>query len=206
MQILLNHSQVLPLSREFQNVGVLFSPEKTRFYDGRIPYALDNGCYGNKFNPEKYLRVLRKAATLTPPLFVVCPDVVCNHNATLKLWGQWEATLRKFNFPIAFVAQDGCDVADVPKDADWVFIGGSDNYKEWAIRNLPHRPIHCGRVNGMSRLWLCHNHKIDSVDGSAWFRDPSKGRIKALYDYLKITNNIIDRPEHSLFDFTPYYR
>jgi hypothetical protein len=207
MKILLNHSQVKGLHEKYPDfVGVLFSPSKTRFYGGEIPYAMDNGAFSG-FDSELFLKVLARSKEFNPPMFIVCPDVVADHSMTIRLWHQWQPELKKFNYPIAFVAQDGCGLGDVPLDADWVFIGGSDRYKEWAITNLKTGKLtHCGRVNNYSRLWKCFNHGIDSVDGSGWFKSPGRKRDRDLLDFLQFQASEKQHFEGELFPVRSYCR
>jgi hypothetical protein len=207
MKILLNHSNVKRLYEQFPAfVGVLFSPSRTRFYDGKIPYALDNGAF-TRFDEDQFLKVLFRAAEFPPPLFIVCPDVWGDHSMTIRLWHQWQPELKKFNFPLAFVAQDGCGVGDVPQEADFVFIGGSDRYKEWAIPNLKTgKPTHCGRVNNYSRLWKCFNHGLFSVDGSGWFKDPGRKRDNDLINFLQFQAQKLTVFPGELFSVKDYCR
>jgi hypothetical protein len=98
-------------------------------------------------------------------LFVAVPDVVADHQATLRRWKRWRGVVDRW--PAAFVAQDGC--LEVPDDADALFIGGSTEWKlsEAARRLIDDRWCHMGRVNTHRRLRLAKSWGVDSVDGSS---------------------------------------
>lgn len=74
-------------------------------------------------------------------------------------------------FKLAFVAQDG--YSGMPDDADTLFIGGTDRFKESeeaqdavldALANGKH--VHIGRVNTAPRFMLYHVLGAHTCDGS----------------------------------------
>lgn len=204
MKILLNHSQVKWLYDLYpDHIGVLFSPPKTRFYDGKIPYSIDNGAFSG-FDEKSFFAILDKSKRFPPPVFVVVPDVVGSHTETLNQWHKYASKVKSYGYPIAFVAQDGCNNAnDIPVDCDWVFVGGTTPYKLWAIRNLISqlkKPVHVGRVNTLSRLWLSFNHGAASVDGSGWFREPGRARDRELIDFLDTLSGRSPKTTSTLFE------
>lgn len=211
MRILLNHSQIHFLHNRFPSqTGVLFSPQKPRFLKGRYPYAIDNGAFAywkNKqpFDSALFLKTLEQAQQFSKPEFVVCPDEIGDHRATLRNYSQWAPIIKEQGFNAAFVAQDGCSVGDVPSDCDWVFIGGSTEYKDWAIGAFSgyFKPVHCGRVNYFARLWRCHNNGMTSVDGSGWFRGDQK-QSNILIEYLEIASGLKSKPKDCLFNVGEY--
>lgn len=87
--------------------------------------------------------------------------------------------LRRRGLPIAFVAQDGCEVGLVPPwwMFDALFIGGTT---EWKLGHTAARLVaearargkwtHMGRVNTLRRLRYADAIGCDSVDGSSWAR------------------------------------
>lgn len=86
---------------------------------------------------------------------------------------------------MAFAAQDGMTPADVPSDADVVFVGGSTSWKWANLRmwtdNFPR--VHVGRVNSRRLLEQAEQAGAESCDGTGWFRDPE--RTAELEAYLK---------------------
>lgn len=204
MRVLLNHSSAKSLYEKYPDfVGVLFSPERTRHYP-EVPFAIDNGAYGawlkgQDFNEKKFIEVCHKFSRFNP-LFVVCPDKVNDRAATIGLWNKWKPFLSDLNLSAAFVFTNGMTIRDIPSDADYVFIGGDNRFKEWAIANRSAiiKPVHVGRVNYHSRLWKCHNHGISSCDGTGWFRGDRKQR-QILIDYLEIVSGNANRESDSLF-------
>jgi hypothetical protein len=209
MKVLLNHSKAKNLHQKYpDSVGVLFSPERTRYYSD-VPFAIDNGAYGawlkgQDFNQEKFINVCQKFAELNP-LFVVCPDKVNDRAETLNLWDKWHSFLLDLKLPAAFVFTNGMTIDDIPDNADYVFVGGDNQFKEWAITNTAKisKPVHVGRVNYHSRLWKCHNYGVASCDGTGWFRGDHKQEL-ILMDYLDISSGKTSKETSSLF-FTGLY-
>lgn len=62
-------------------------------------------------------------------LFLVVPDVPRNAQATLAEWERWEAELRELGVPLAFALQNGMELEQVPCSADYLFIGGTDDWR-----------------------------------------------------------------------------
>lgn len=186
-------------------LGWLFSPDGWRHPRRGLPYALDNGAF-TAFNNDKpwdedgFTEMLEKADRLPyPPLWVLVPDVVANREATLALWQQWCKALRDYGWPLAFAVQDGMTQADVPKDADVIFVGGSTTWK-WATvqqwcKDNPR--VHVGRVNGFRGLWLCRQYGAESCDGTGWFRGDDE-QLAGLERYLEQASGA-GLPEMPLF-------
>jgi hypothetical protein len=211
VKVLLNHSKAKALHQSYPDlIGVLFSPERTRFYDG-IPFAIDNGAYGawqrkEQWDESLFRSVVEKFAGRLP-LFVVCPDVIGEKEKTLAAWERWHPWLKSLGVPVAFVFTDEMTVGDIPRDADYVFIGGSTLFKEWAITQVPSIPfpVHVGRVNHHSRLWKSKNYGAVSCDGTGWFRGDKK-QEQVLYDYLNICSGKMPTEQNSLFHIGAYCR
>jgi hypothetical protein len=203
MKILLNHSKAKKLYQDYpDHIGVLFSPIRTRFYAG-IPFAIDNGAYSAFLNKTEWDEVLFwetiRQFQDKKPSFIVCPDIVANKKATLDLWEKYSATIRAIA-PVAFVFTDGMDILDIPNDADFVFIGGTTAFKEFAITLIPKikQPTHVGRVNYHGRLWKSFNYGAVSCDGTGWFRgDPRQEQH--LIDYLDIQSGRRNKESNCLF-------
>lgn len=192
MRVLLNHSKAKALSKKYRDfVGVIFSPERSRFYES-VPYALDNGAYGawlrgEELDIERWQKTIHKYSRYGYRLFAVCPDKVNDKAKTLRLWDKWHGWIEKEGWSPAFVFTNGMALADIPQNAQWVFIGGDDCFKEWAITQIPKikQKVHVGRVNHHSRLWKSHNWGATSCDGTGWFRG-DKAQERVLFDYLAI--------------------
>jgi hypothetical protein len=167
------------LKRHPQKIAFMFNP--TRWWNPRHQYALDNGAF-KKFDEKLYFKILKRTKEIHPPMFIVAPDVVGCHDRTLALWHYYYAKLKEYGYPIAFVAQDGCNPEDVPKEANWIFVGGFDPWKMENIhRFIGKRPVHVGRVNSLGRLKHCESLGVSSIDGTGWLR----ARDKKFYDLIK---------------------
>lgn len=209
MRILLNHSQAKILHQCYpDHVGVLFSPERTRHYPG-VPFAIDNGAFGawkrgDKWDELAFCRVVEKYAAYHP-LFVVAPDVISDKDKTLTKWEDWSSWIHSLGIAAAFVFTDGMDLADVPKDADYIFIGGSNLHIERAIKLIPEmsKPVHVGRVNHHNRLWKSHNYGAISCDGTGWFRGDNR-QYQVLRDYLRIKSGEQKTESNMLFHIGAY--
>lgn len=165
-------------------VGIIWSPTSGN-HDPHGKYIVDNGAY-SKFSEVKYFQLLDKSKAFHPPEFVVAPDVLGCHDRTLALWKWYYPLLKPFCYPLAFVAQDGCQA--VPEEADWIFVGGHDPWKMANVERFVKdgRPVHVGRVNGWKRLKVCEMLGVTSIDGSGWFRDTMNGkRALQLTEYLE---------------------
>jgi hypothetical protein len=115
------------------------------------------------------------------------PDVVADRIATIDLWHQWTAPIRAILpwVPLAFAVQDGMTKADVPENADIVFVGGTTEWKwrnlrEWTD-NFPR--VHVARVNSERLLWMSDKAGAESCDGTGWMRG-GEDRIEELQRYL----------------------
>lgn len=103
-----------------------------------LPYALDNGAFGAytrglPFDEATFRAFLRAVERFwmekhfdddAAPLWLTVPDVVADASATIAAWRSWEPLLRPIGWPLGFVVQDGMTAADVPADADVIFVGG----------------------------------------------------------------------------------
>ena len=118
-------------------LALLLNPRNVVPHQLKYPHALDNDCF-NQFNENQYFKVLEK---LRDPIFITCPDVVGCHDRTLALWNYYYPKLKEYGFPIAFVAQNGCTPEAIPKNADWIFVGGKD---PWKMENI-HRFVGNGK-------------------------------------------------------------
>ncbi len=159
-------------------IGWLISPEGFKEPRRWLPYALDNGKYSaweNKieWSDEPFFELLdRCSLSRYKPLWVTVPDEVADKEKTLWLWNQYEARIKKYGWPLAFVVQDGMIPFDVPKSADVIFIGGTTSWK-WrnaALFAAAFPKIHVGRVNWVDKLEYCDRLGVESCDGTGFFR------------------------------------
>lgn len=169
-------------------VGLIHSPspgvavQKLRSYQPYFPYAIDNYRFvscarGIEWDASIFLDLLGWVKFLpTKPLFVVVPDIWGDARATAEEWQAWEPKLRAYGFPLAFVIQDGMKLDKVPPTADWLFVGGSDQWRYPRLKDILAigKPVHVGRVNSKKYLWVCHDLGVTSCDGSGWFRGDQK--------------------------------
>ena len=176
----MSNDAVIALGRP--DIGLMIQPGNSYHLQiDRYPFfAGDNGCYGNKFSPVKYLRMLDRAAMWAERcLFCTAPDrydpndLKGNHPATADLWGEWAHEVTDRGLPVAFVCQNGSTPDDVPADAAAVFIGGDTEWKlsRWAWAHLMAakargRWAHVGRVNSDTRLESVSIMSADSADGT----------------------------------------
>lgn len=156
--------------------GVMINPTRSPLRQGVKEgrhWALDNGCFIGDFDPGRFFHVLEMLDPyLDRCLFLTCPDVVGDARATLKRWSEWADILRHYG-PVAFVAQDGQEDLELPSEMDWLFVGGSTDWKmgqgarsciQWAReRDIP---VHVGRVNSIKRLAYFKSLDCQSADGT----------------------------------------
>ena len=168
-------------------------------------YAIDNGIFGavsnkREWSPEPFFGLLETIAQWIPPMWVVVPDAMGDKDETLRRWKKYAPTCRLFDVPLAFAAQDGMTPADVPDDADVVFIGGGTEWKWRNVRSFAaaHPRVHVGRVNTYRLLWMADKAGAESCDGTGWFRG-DQTQIAGLWKYLKESENG-GQPQQDLFD------
>jgi hypothetical protein len=165
-------------------------------------WALDNGCFSNRWSERQWVRTLERHAETSGCLFAVVPDVVADAEATYALWARWAPVVREHGYRPAYVLQNGC--RRVPEDADAVFTGGTT---EWKLGSEARRLIddaktaglwcHMGRVNSLRRLRLAAQDGYDSVDGTYLAYGPDKN-LPRLVTYLRLATQptLFDRPAH----------
>ncbi|MEY4300035.1 MAG: hypothetical protein RIR25_1271 [Verrucomicrobiota bacterium] len=179
-------------------VGLLLGPSYYKKTPVRpwMPYVLDNDAFTlrENWNEAKWREMLAWARLQShKPEWVLVPDVVGSKEGTLERWDRYEKEVRACGWPLAFAVQDGMMTEDVPASADVVFIGGTDSFKwrtveTWVV-SFPR--VHVGRVNNIDRVWQCDDLGVESVDGTGWFRDPTReDKLPALECWLAgIRNN-----------------
>lgn len=166
------------------DIGWLLGPKGWRTPHRWMPYGVDNDRFAaaSKHLPwdeAGYWAMLDKARACAElgraPLWILVPDCPFDRCGTLQEWIKWAPQLRAYGWPLAFAVQDGMTQADVPSDAEVIFVGGTTEWKwrtivYWCKHNLR---VHAGRVNGYAGLKHCQAAGVESCDGTGWFRgDP----------------------------------
>jgi hypothetical protein len=178
------------------SVGVLVGPSyRDRVpIDPWMPFALDNDAFMAWRNKKEWdvgawremLRYVRLTRQI--PLWAAVPDAVADRHTTLAKWKAHADEIQDLGWPAAFCVQDGMTPSDVPKGADVVFVGGTDgwkfpNLKLWTD-NFPR--VHCARVNAPAMFEACERLGCESVDGTGWFREPSRDdKVPALKRFIE---------------------
>jgi len=104
-------------------------------------------------------------------LFITVPDLHGDAESTLAAFEHYGRVLAEFGFPLAYVLQDGAHEFDFPP-CDWVFLGGTDDYREAYAALLIERAreeglrVHVGRVNSERRLKALAVLEADTADGT----------------------------------------
>lgn len=168
-------------------LGWLLSPESLgrTSLRHRVPFAVDNCAWtaflkGTPWNGTIWRKMLRDLyIAAVDPLWVLVPDVVADREATLENWETYAPQAAGFNWPLAFAVQDGMTAADVPSDADVIFIGGTTEWKWMSLHYwCQHFPrVHVGRVNTVERLQRCFQSGAESCDGTGWMRRGNGDRV-----------------------------
>lgn len=167
-----------------------------------VDWIADNAVFAGKYpGDEAYLAWLAARPHKANCRFVVAPDVVGDHEATLARSLPMMPRIRALGLPVAFVGQDGATPSTVPWDAfDVLFIGGTTDWKlgpetRALIREARRRGkrVHMGRVNSYGRLQRSADSGVDTADGTYLAFGPDLNLPKLL-TWLAIAN----RP--ALFD------
>ena len=180
-------------------VGQCFSPPQFAPKDW-LPYFLDNGAYkyyanNQPFYEQAFFKHLSQVKLgVKKPEFVVIPDAVGDHKKTLEMWNYFypKAIALNSSLKYAFVVQDGYTPDDVPSEANFIFIGGTDAFKKPVLKAFSQafpNCVHVGRVNNLDFVFRCHELGISSVDGTGWFRSnhgkPIYKQLEIYFEYVK---------------------
>lgn len=168
--------------RRGANVGFLAGPRSgfrlKAIRELRIQWSADNDCFQG-LDRDAFMRMLNAYRGLEPaPMWVACPDVVANAQATLASFEEWEPIIHGYGYPVALVLQDGQEKLPVPWNRiEAVFLGGST---AWKLGYEAHAFVqearqrgklcHMGRVNSQERIRIASSWGCDSVDGSGFSR------------------------------------
>lgn len=156
-------------------VGLLVTPNSGYRIAPGWAWAADNGCYNSAtyVGDEAWFGWLGTRPHRRNCLFATAPDVIGDHSATVARSLPWLARIRGLGYPAAFVLQDGATAETTPWDSfDWVFIGGSDQFKLRdsmpliATAQELGKRVHVGRVNSRRRFRRFAALGCDSADGT----------------------------------------
>lgn len=169
----------------------LWSPPRAIDLYPHLDYACDNyrfaATVGGKFWSAREFRrwIAQIRALPKKPLFLVVPDVPFHAKETLEEWQVWEPELRELGVPLAFAVQNGIKLEQIPKSTDWLFVGGTDEWRYPRLREITGmgKPVHVGRVNSMRRIWQCDEAGVVSVDGTGWFRGDEYRKLESYLQY-----------------------
>jgi hypothetical protein len=172
-------------------LGQLVTPDAGNRPIPGARWALDNGCFSNRWTVERWGRTLDRHADTPGCLWATVPDVVGNAETTEVMWRRWWSAPMRRGYRAAWVAQDGC--RRLPTGPKAVFIGGTTAWKlgphaRAVIRSAKARGIwvHMGRVNSLRRLRYAHAIGCDSVDGTYLTYAPETNlrRLLAWLDHI----------------------
>jgi hypothetical protein len=116
-------------------IGNLWGPGRSVTVWPFAPYALDNGAYVAyahqvEWDSAQWLKLLASVQRAPhPPLWAVVPDVVGNRERTLESWQRYYPIVRDAGLTPAFAVQDGMEAADIPSEAEVIFVGGTTQWK-----------------------------------------------------------------------------
>lgn len=160
-------------------------------------WAVDNGAFSGKFNEKLFFNFLERMLPYQDRcLFCACPDVMLDPIKTYEQFIKYSERIKDLGYPVAFIAQDGQENLSFPEDFDWLFIGGSTEWKmsqsatDCIIKaNSIGKKIHIGRVNSYKRLKHFQPYGIKSVDGNKlkYAPDAETKRIISWFIKLGIT-------------------
>lgn len=156
-----------------------------RVPDG-CPVGVDNGKFGSGYPGDAacldFFERTAERYGRDRITFAVVPDAPFDARGTLTLFEQLQPAVQELEIPVAFAAQDGCDLLGVPWEAfDVLFLAGSTDWKigPVAFRLTQEarergRWVHMGRVNSLRRLRRAALFGCNSADGTFLAHGPDK--------------------------------
>jgi hypothetical protein len=147
-----------------------------------LPFAIDNGAYSG-FDASSFERILKRELKARDLCRFVCvPDVVGSARRTREVFDYWYSQI--YQWPLAFVAQDGQEDIEIPwRLIKAIFIGGTTQFKmsQTAVTVIRAAQcmgkwVHVGRVNQPGRFEYFDKLGVNSIDGSglaqySWMRE-----------------------------------
>lgn len=172
-------------------IGFMMQPSMGNHVPPSGPWAADSGCFNRAtyVGDDAYLAWLsQRVGFIERCLFATAPDVVGDHAATLAAFPAMAPKIRALGYPVAFVAQDGCNEDEVPwGEIEVLFIGGSTAWKLSetayglvATGKARGKWVHVGRVNSLRRLRAFAFAGADSADGTFLAFGPHKNLPRAV--------------------------
>ena len=156
-------------------IGYIDTPAQGNKRPEGVPWCADNGCFSEKWDEAKWWAFLEaNAYAASDCLFAVAPDVVGDGWRTLIKARPWLMKIKALGYPVAYVAQDGCEKHPIPwHDFDVLFIGGTTEWKLGPVARQVvaeaksrGKRVHMGRVNSQRRYEYARAIGCDSVDGT----------------------------------------
>ncbi|WP_433717011.1 hypothetical protein ACQP2U_42460 (plasmid) [Nocardia sp. CA-084685] len=170
-------------------LGAITTPRSRHaIHDDYALWCADNAVWGENGGSypgdEKFLEWL---SGLRPHaescLFVLAPDVVGDHFATLARSRPLFSRIREMGFPVGFAAQNMmelCADPDLWEEIDCLFIAGDTAWKLGpeaanlaAVASSIGKWVHMGRVNSELRYNYARSIGCDSVDGGYITKAPN---------------------------------
>jgi hypothetical protein len=177
---------------EYKQYFGLFTSPSTRWdVSGYDLWACDNDAFTG-FDANQFRRALDAYAdNVDTCRFIVCPDVICDAQATTRQFYAWYFEIKRYGYPIAYVLQNGVTLDMIPWAwVDCLFIGGDDKFKfSQVIRDIAneakarHIWLHMGRVSSQYRIIYSKSIGCDSYDGTHYIFEPAN--LKKHLPFLK---------------------
>lgn len=171
-------------------LGQMVTPDAGNRIVPGVRWALDNGCFSDRWTPDRWVATLDRHRHTAGCLFAVIPDVVADAAATNERWARWHGTARNRGYRCAYVLQNGC--RSIPAAASVVFVGGDDEFKlgpeaRALVATAKSRGlwVHMGRVNSLRRLRYADLIGCDSVDGTYLAFGPDRN-LPRLRGFLRL--------------------
>lgn len=184
-------------------LGQIITPAAGNRRESGVDYIVDNCAFSGGYPGDAAFLDYLTGHDPQRCRFVVAPDVVCDHEATLRRSLPMLQPIRDAGFPVAYVAQNGATPANLPWAMfDALFLGGDTAWKlggeARALVPAAHRHsvcVHMGRVNSEKRLRYAEAIGCDSADGTYLAFGPNVNLPKLL-GWLRS----VDQP--TLFDWS----
>lgn len=155
-------------------IGQIVTPAAGNAVVAGAEWIADNAAFSGKYPGDAaFLDWLEGRPGRDRCRFAVAPDVVCDAPATLARSLPMLAPIRELA-PVAYVAQNGATVDDLPwQGFDALFLGGDTVWKlgpeARELVSAAHdrgKWVHMGRVNSRQRMMHAEFIGCDSVDGT----------------------------------------
>jgi hypothetical protein len=179
-------------------LGQIITPASGNRLIDDVYWCADNAAFAGRYpGDDRYLAWLSARATHARRCaFATAPDVVFDAAATLARSLPMLERIRAAGYPVALVAQDGLQPAQIPFDCiDALFLGGSTSWKlgpaaaDLAAHARHHgKWVHMGRVNSLVRLQHAQAIGCHSVDGTHLAYGPDR-KLRELLGWLTVLSS-----------------